>query len=88
MATLSDLVEMILVWQRRRYPDASFGEQCAREMEAMIRRSLAGERVYVPAPDTSKKADIANAARTLPTGVVAERFGVTQSYVRKLVRRK
>ena len=86
MARLKEQVDLIVGWMRQRHPDVSFGDQCAREMEDMIRRAMPGEKVYVPAPDMSKRAAIEEACRMLPTAVVAERLGVHQSWVRKLSR--
>lgn len=58
----------------------SFGERCAREMEAEIRKHWPAERIYIPPADSRKdpgRAEaIRQAAKRLPTGVVAERFGV------------
>lgn len=49
-----------------------------------MRRGLPGEKLYIPPPDRSKKAAIADAARKLPTGVVVERFGVSRQYVARV----
>lgn len=86
MARLNEQVALIVQWMRARHPEVSFGDQCAQEMENMIRRAMPGERIYVAAVDASKKQQIAAAARFLPTGVVAERFGVSSTWVRRVVR--
>lgn len=94
MARLKQHVETIVDWMKhlpddyllRIKADPSFGEQCARELEDIIRHATPGEKVYVPAPDTSKKAQIEAAIRTLPSGVVAERLGVHPSWARKVAR--
>jgi hypothetical protein len=88
MATLNEQIDLILNFLRARHPAVSFGEQCARELEQTIRRSLPGERVYIPAPDTGKKREIVEAAKKLPTAVVVERFGVSRQYVHKITRRR
>lgn len=75
MATLKDLHEIII-----RIPGVS--EQTAIRIITEFQRSLPGEKVYITAPDTSKRAQIAQAVKTLPTSVVAERFGVTPQYAR------
>lgn len=85
MATLRDLVELIVVGLHQKH-GVSLGEQCARELEQMIRQSMGGDRIYVRPPDTSKRDAVERAVRTLPAAVVAERFGVTQHYARKILR--
>lgn len=52
-----------------------------------LRKRHPGEKLYIPAHDTSKTDAIARAVRTLPTAVVAERFGVTRDWARKVSRR-
>lgn len=85
MATLKDVVELIITELQQRQ-GVSVGEQCARELEQMIRQSYGGDRIYVRPPDTSKRAAVEQAVRTLPATVVAERFGVTAHYARKVMR--
>lgn len=53
-----------------------------------MQRSLPGEKLYIPAPDTSKKQQIVEAAKKMPTGIVAQRYGVTQSYVCRAIKRR
>ena len=79
MATLKDLHEIII-----RIPGVS--EQTAGRIIAEFQRNLPGEKVYITAPETSKRAQIAQAVKTLPTSVVAERYGVTQRYARMVCR--
>lgn len=80
---LRELLEMICAQAAGR--GVSIGEQCAREMEAEIRRRWPAERVYISPPDSRKdpaRAEaIRQAAKRLPTGVVAERFGVSRQLV-------
>jgi len=57
-----------------------------------IRRTWPGERVYI-APlssrqDPARKQQIRQAAAQLPTRVVAERFGVSDRYVRRVIKRR
>ena len=85
MATLKDLVELIITGLQERQ-GVSVGEQCARELEQMIRQSYGGDRIYVRPPDTSKREAVERAVKTLPVAVVAERFGVTAHYARKVLR--
>ena len=53
-----------------------------------MQRSLPGEKLYIPAPDTSKKQMVLEAAKKLPHVVAAQRCGVSRQYVNKLTRRK
>lgn len=80
MATLKDLRELMI-----RVPGVSEATATLIITEMMAR--LPGEKVYIPTPDRSKREQIERAAQTLPTSVVAERFGVSQSYARRIVRR-
>ncbi|HMY98112.1 MAG TPA: hypothetical protein PLU79_00545 [Burkholderiaceae bacterium] len=69
----------------------SFSEDLAGELEKQIRRAYPGERIYI-APSTSRKdpargQQIAELARRLTTGVVAERMGVSRSYVHRIVKK-
>lgn len=85
MPSLTEQIRKILECLNGQYPDVSFGEQCARELEQVIRQSWGGERVYIPPPNSRvnshRGAAIAEAAKKLPTGVVRERFGVSRQLV-------
>lgn len=65
--------------------------ECVERLEMAIRRQWPGERVYCPPPDSRKdprRTERAREmARRLPTGVVAERLGVSTSYARRLARK-
>ena len=58
---------------------------------AAIRARYAGERVYIPPPqsrrDPARAARIRRQAARLPTRVVAAREGVSEQYVRKVVKK-
>jgi uncharacterized protein (DUF2267 family) len=75
----------------REHPPESYGEQCARELEIMIRQTWANERIHIPPPDSRKdpaRADrIREAAKRLPTGVVAQRFGVHRATVNRIIKK-
>lgn len=86
MATINDLDELM-----RLLAEASadmtldqFRVACLGE----LRKRHPGEKIYIPAPDQSKKQQIIALARQLPTGVVATRLGVHSSYVRKVIKRR
>lgn len=57
-------------------------------IEHRVRCTWAGERVYIPPAhsrrDPERKIEIKRAASKLPTRVVAERHGVSESYVRRI----
>jgi hypothetical protein len=66
----------------------SLSADCAEQIERQIAKTFPAEKVYIPRPDASKKIAIAEAAKRLPTDVVASRYGVTRSWVHKVVRKK
>lgn len=82
MASLRDELEIIMAWLNEKHPQASFGEQCARDLEMLIRQRMGGDRIYVMPPGSRKDPDRAEAmreaAKKLPTGVVTQRFGVSR----------
>jgi|GEM_PF-4751121 len=59
-------------------------------IEQAVRRAHPGEKVYIPQADSRKdpaRAEaIRKAAKTLPTSVVAERFGVSRQLVHYFVK--
>lgn len=86
MATLKDLDELLT-----RLAEASAGltlEEFKLLAIGEVRREFCGQKIYVAAPDSSKKAMVIEAAKRLPTGVVVERCGVSRQYVHKLTRRR
>lgn len=71
--------------------EGGFTDDLARELERQVQSRFPGERVYI-APsgrrnDPERAARIADLARRLPTGVVAERVGVSRQYVHRLVKK-
>lgn len=58
------------------------------KIEQRVRARWPGEKVYIAATDPHRAQRIVEDARRLPTGVVAIRHGVTQSYVRRLVKKR
>jgi hypothetical protein len=86
MATLKDLDELLT-----RLAEASAGltlEEFKRMAIGEVSREFRGQRINVPDVRLSRKSEIAAAAQKLPTGVVAQRYGVTQSYVCRVVKRR
>lgn len=86
MATLNDLDELM-----RLLAEASAGmtlDQFRVACLGELRQRHPGEKLYIPAPDHSKKQQVIALARKLPTGVVATRLGVHPSYVRKVIKRR
>lgn len=69
-----------------------FSEDLALELEKQLRRQYPAERVYIPPADSRKDPEraeaIRKAAKTLPTSVVAERYGVSRRWVAMATRKK
>ena len=69
----------------------SIGEKCAKEYEMMIREAYSMQRTYWTPPttrnDTGRADRIREVAKRLPTGVTAERFGVSRSYVHRILKK-
>lgn len=70
--------------------DGGFTDDLTRELERQVQGRWAGERIYI-APsgrhnDGQRAARITDLSRRLPTGVVAERLGVSRQYVHKVLR--
>ncbi len=90
MPSLRDLMALVCRHAEQAH-GISLGEQCARDLERLIRQSLPAERIYIPPADSRKdpaRADaIRQAAARLPTGVVAGRFGVRRQYVAELIKK-
>ena len=61
-------------------------------LERVIRQTWPAERVYVPPAgsrkDAARNSALREAAKRLPVGVVADRNGVTPSWVYRLARKK
>lgn len=71
--------------------EGGFCDDFARELERQAQARFPGERIYI-APsgrrnDPDRAARIVDLARRLPTGVVAERSGVSRQYVHRLVKK-
>lgn len=86
MATLNDLIECMCRFAEANERELS--KDFCMELKDHLQKAMPGEKVYIPAPDMSKKAQIAEAAKVLPSGVVAQRFGVTHSYACRVIKRR
>ena len=90
MPTLKNLLDFIS--QHSTDQGIQFRAGFTREMEQAIRKAWPAERVYIPPAnsrrDPARTEEIRNAARTLPTSVVAERFGVSRRWVNMATRKK
>ena len=90
MAALRDLIAFVLeMVAHSQAGEGGFDEHLAREIERQVQGRFPGDRVYI-APsgrrnDPERPVRIADAARRLPTGVVAERFGVSRQYVHRVL---
>ena len=62
------------------------------ELSRQVRHAYPAERVYIPPPRSRKDPEraeaIQSAARELPTGVISERFGVSRSYVHRVIKKR
>jgi hypothetical protein len=86
MATLKDLDDLLT-----KLAEASAGmslQEFKRLAIGEVRREFQGQKIYVAAPDTSKKQMVLEAALRLPTGVVATRCGVSNRYVQRLLKKR
>jgi hypothetical protein len=83
MATLMELQKLML--------ESGVSDETVTMIMVEMRRSFGGDKIYIPPPDSRKdaaRADaIREAARRLPTGVVATRFGVHRSTVHKIIKK-
>ena len=81
MATLREVIRLVAECAAETCAPA----ELARRIETAIRANYPGERVYIPPVDSQKdpaRGDaIREAARTLPRGVVAARFGISRQLV-------
>jgi hypothetical protein len=85
VATLNDLIDCMCRFAEAN--EKNLTKDFCVEFKTHLQKQFPGEKVYIPAADMSKKAQIAEAAKRLPTGVVAARMGVSHSWVRKVVKR-
>jgi DNA-binding transcriptional regulator LsrR (DeoR family) len=69
----------------------TFSEDFAETIERQIQARYPAERVYIPPADSRKNgrlADkVADAGRTLPTGIIAERFGISRRHAARLCKK-
>ena len=90
MATLRDLIACVEAVARERHGE--LGADLLIEIERQIRQRFSTERIYVPPlnsrNDPARTDAIREAARQLPTEVVARRFGVSRQWVGQVVKRK
>lgn len=84
MATLKDLDDLLT-----RLAQASEGlslEEFKRQILGEVQREFRGQRINVPDVRVSKKDEIIEAAKRLPSDVVSVRHGVSRQYVNRLIR--
>ena len=89
MPALRDLLE--LVCRSAETAGHRLPEPVVILIERRLREEWGSQRVYIPPLDSRKNGErteaIRRAAARLPTGVVAERFGVSRQWVVRVVRR-
>lgn len=86
MPTLNELIECMC-----RYAEANekyLPKDFCTGFKGELQRQFPGEKIYVPPQSNSKREMIAQSARTLPSGVVAERHGVSRRYVNKVIKKR
>jgi hypothetical protein len=71
---------------------ADFPDGCIERIEHVVRQTWPTERVYIPPvgsrKDPDRRAKIREMAKRLPTGVTAERLGVSKSWVYRAIKNK
>lgn len=89
MATLHELLS--LVYRHAEEAGQALPSELQQTIEDEIRSTWPTQRVYVPPinsrKDPSKSTAIRKASKQLPTRVVAERYGVSKSWVHRLVKK-
>lgn len=88
MATLREVIEFVVEVARQR--NRELPQDLLAEIEREIQMRFSADRIYVPPPnsrkDPARTEAIREAARKLPTRVVAERFGVSRQWVGQVVK--
>lgn len=83
MPTLKDLQQLLI--------KSGISPETSTMICAEMKQTWGGEKVYIPPPGSRKDPDraeaIRRAAKTLPTGIVVQRFGVHRSYVYKITKK-
>lgn len=83
MPTLHEMIDFIC--QVAEGAGREFSMDFAIELEKQLQQRFATEKIYVPPPNSRKNPArseaIREAAKRLPTGVVAQRFGVSRQLV-------
>lgn len=81
MPTLADIIAIVR---------DNHGDAAAAQLDTELRTRWPAQRIYIPPPETRKdpiRADqIRRAAKRLPAGVVADRYGVSRSWVYRVTK--
>lgn len=84
MATLKDLQKLML--------DSGISPETVEMIITESRRSFGGDKIYFPPPGSRKDPDrteaIRDAAKKLPTGLTAVRFGVSRQYIQRITKKR
>lgn len=82
MPTLRDLHALLL--------GSGLSPETVEKLFVEMRRAFPGDKVYIPPlgtrKDTSRQDVIRRLAKTLPTGVICERLGLSRSYVHRVLK--
>jgi hypothetical protein len=83
MATLKELQQLML--------NSGVAPETVALIISEARMSFGGDKIYFPPPgsprDPARAEKIREAAKKLPTGVTAVRFGVSRSYVHRVLKK-
>lgn len=90
MPTLREMIDFMR--QVAETTGREFSTDFAIELEKQLQQRYPEERIYVPHPNSRKSPARAEAiraaAKRLPTGVVAQRFGVSRQWVGQATKKK
>lgn len=89
MPTLRELMSFVCKFTDK--TGRGIDQEFAVDLEREIRKAWPAERVYIPPAnsrkDPARAEEIRKAAAKLPTGVVAQRLGVSRSYVARVCKK-
>jgi hypothetical protein len=83
--TLRELLQFVTDYAEQ--SGHAINAEIAGQIEQAIVQAYPAEKVYIPRPDRSKKPEILEAAKRLPSNVVAARLGVSRQWVHKVTKR-
>lgn len=89
MASLREFLDFVCACAEQ--SGQTFSEDFATELERQLQGRFPAERIYIPPAGSRKRASraaaVLDAGRHLPTGVVAERMGISKSYAHRILKK-